>query len=80
MEPHGRGNTQYLGMGDNDVVQSIAEAKRLFNVDEDRIYLTGESMGGWGVWNVAGRHPDIFAAIAPVHGGADYHAQMSRRI
>lgn len=77
MEPHGRGNTQYLGMGDNDILQSIAEAKRLFNVDEDRIYLTGESMGGWGVWNVAGRHPDIFAAIAPVHGGADYHAQMS---
>ena len=77
MEPHGRGNTQYLGMGDNDILHVIADAKRLFNVDEDRIYLTGDSMGGWGTWNVATRHPDLFAAIAPVFGGSDYHAQMS---
>jgi len=76
MEPHGRGNTQYLGMGDKDIQTVIAEAKRLFNVDEDRIYLTGDSMGGWGTWNVATRHPDEFAAIAPVFGGSDYHAQM----
>lgn len=77
MEPHGRGNTTYLGMGDNDIVRVIAEAKRLFNVDEDRVYLTGDSMGGWGTWNVATRHPDLFAAIAPVFGGSDYHSQMS---
>ena len=77
MEPHGRGNTQYLGMGDNDIQRIIAEAKRLFNVDEDRIYLTGDSMGGWGTWNVATSHPDLFAAIAPVFGGTDYHAYMS---
>jgi dienelactone hydrolase len=76
VEPHGRGNTQYLGMGDKDIVTVIAEVKRLFNVDEDRIYLTGDSMGGWGTWNVATRHPDLFAAIAPVFGGSDYHAQM----
>jgi dienelactone hydrolase len=77
VEPHGRGNTQYLGMGDNDIQRIIVEAKRLFNVDEDRIYLTGDSMGGWGTWNVATRHPDLFAAIAPVFGGTDYHAYMS---
>lgn len=77
MEPHGRGNTTYLGMGDSDVLHAIAEAKRLFNVDEDRVYLTGDSMGGWGTWNVSTRHPDLFAAIAPVFGGSDYHSQMS---
>ncbi len=77
IEPHGRGNTQYLGMGDNDIVHIIAEAKKLFNVDEDRIYLTGDSMGGWGTWNVATRHPDLFAAIAPVFGGSDYHSTLS---
>jgi dienelactone hydrolase len=77
MEPHGRGNTSYLGMGDSDVLHAIAEAKRLFNVDEDRVYLTGDSMGGWGTWNVASRHPDLFAAIAPVFGGADYHVDMT---
>ncbi|MGO9864809.1 MAG: prolyl oligopeptidase family serine peptidase [Terriglobales bacterium] len=77
MEPHGRGNVQYLGMGDSDVMHAIAEAKRLFNVDEDRVYLTGDSMGGWGTWNVSSRHPDLFAAIAPVFGGVDYHSTMS---
>lgn len=77
MEPHGRGNTSYRGMGDADIMQVIAEAKRLFNVDENRIYLTGDSMGGWGTWNVATRHPELFAAIAPVFGGSDYHSQMS---
>jgi predicted esterase len=77
IDPHGRGNTQYLGLGDNDIMRVIAESKRLFNVDENRVYLTGESMGGWGTWNVGTRHPDTFAAIAPVFGGADYHAQMT---
>jgi dienelactone hydrolase len=77
VEPHGRGNTQYYGLGDNDVMRVLAESRRLFNVDDDRVYLTGESMGGWGTWNVGTRHPDVFAAIAPVFGGVDYHSQMS---
>lgn len=77
IEPHGRGNTQYVGMGDADVMRVIAEAKKSFHIDADRIYLSGESMGGWGTWNVAMRHPDVFAAIAPIFGGADYHLQMS---
>jgi dienelactone hydrolase len=76
LEPHGRGNTTYLGMGDSDVLRAIGEAKRLFSVDEDRVYLTGDSMGGWGTWNVATRHPDLFAAIAPVFGGSDYHVDL----
>jgi len=77
MEPHGRGNASYLGLGDSDVVHAIAEAKRLFSVDDDRVYLTGDSMGGWGTWEIANRHPDLFAAIAPVFGGSDYHSRMT---
>jgi len=80
IEPHGRGNVQHVGFAVSDILRAIAEAKRLFTVDEDRVYLTGESMGGWGVWNVATRHPELFAAIAPVHGGVDYHSQMWKRI
>ena len=77
IEPHGRGNVQNVNFAVSDVLRGIAEAKRLFSVDDDRVYLTGESMGGWGVWNVATRHPGLFAAIAPVHGGVDYHSLMS---
>lgn len=37
-------------------------------IDTNRIYLTGLSMGGLGVWKFAIAYPDRFAAIAPVCG------------
>ncbi len=37
--------------------------------DASRIYLTGNSMGGFGCWTWGGRSPQHFAAIAPVVGG-----------
>lgn len=40
-------------------------------IDPSRIYLTGLSMGGYGSWDLACRHPDLFAAVAPICGGAD---------
>ena len=40
-----------------------------YAVDEKRIYLTGNSMGGYGTWGMATAHPDLFAAIAPICGG-----------
>lgn len=70
--PHGRGNTWYRGMGDRDVLRCIDLAKQTFSVDEDRVYLTGYSMGGGGVWHVGTRHPDLFAALGPYYGGWDY--------
>jgi predicted peptidase len=39
-----------------------------YDVDPDRVYLTGLSMGGCGVWEWAVRRPERFAAIAPVSG------------
>ncbi|MBM0106588.1 prolyl oligopeptidase family serine peptidase [Steroidobacter sp. S1-65] len=72
IEPHGRGNAQYLGIGDRDVMRCLDEAKRRFTVDADRVYLMGESMGGHGTWAIATRHPDVFAAVAPIFGGWDF--------
>jgi len=76
LEPHGRGNTSYNGIGDADVLRAIGLAKETFRVDEDRVYLTGYSMGGGGTWHVGSRHPELFAAIAPIYGGWDYHQRM----
>jgi predicted peptidase len=39
--------------------------------DPDRVYLTGLSMGGYGSWDLAVRHPDRFAAVLPICGGGD---------
>ncbi len=40
-------------------------------IDPDRIYLTGLSMGGWGAWNLAFAHPEMFAALVPIAGYVD---------
>jgi predicted peptidase len=37
-------------------------------VAEDRVYLTGLSMGGQGAWHLAIRYPERFAALAPICG------------
>ena len=36
--------------------------------DENRIYITGLSMGGGGTWNLLNRNPDRFAAAVPIAG------------
>jgi predicted peptidase len=49
-----------------------------YAVDEDRVYLTGVSMGGAGTWRLASAHPERFAALAPICGWGD--PGMARRI
>lgn len=51
------------------VIKFIEQLKEEYNIDEDRVYLTGLSMGGFGTWFTAMARPDLFAAIAPVCGG-----------
>ncbi len=41
------------------------------NVDIDRIYVLGLSMGGWGTWDIISRRPNFFAAAVPICGGGD---------
>ena len=42
-----------------------------YEIDRDRLYVTGLSMGGFGTWRLATRYPHRFAAIAPICGGGD---------
>ena len=43
-----------------------AELTDKYRIDTNRIYLTGVSMGGGGVFDVAKDHPDKFAALVPL--------------
>ncbi|UZS00101.1 PKD domain-containing protein [Chondrinema litorale] len=52
----------------NFIDKVVEHAKKTYRVDENRIYLTGLSLGGSGVWNYAVTHPDKLAAIAAVCG------------
>ncbi len=49
----------------------LAEVEKSFRTDEDRVYLTGVSMGGFGAWAHAAADPDRWAAVVPICGGAD---------
>jgi len=72
VNPFGRGNTMYQNIGEHDVLTVMGEVQRLYSIDEDRIYLTGGSMGGAGTWHIGLAFPDTFAAIAPIMGPTEY--------
>jgi poly(3-hydroxybutyrate) depolymerase len=42
-----------------------------FSLDSNRLYITGFSMGGFGVWDAVTRYPGKFAAAVPICGGGD---------
>ncbi len=55
----------------NDVLFALLdEIGGKYNVDPDRVYVTGASMGGYGTWSLAAHEPNRFAAIAPICGRA----------
>ncbi|WP_339919947.1 prolyl oligopeptidase family serine peptidase [uncultured Flavobacterium sp.] len=57
---------------DSEVLyQLILKIQKENNIDSNRIYLTGLSMGGWGAWNLAFAHPEMFAALVPIAGFVD---------
>lgn len=49
-----------------DVMDVLRIMRRDFNVDERRIYLIGQSMGGGGTWYIGAKYPQIWAALAPM--------------
>ena len=56
----------------NDVVLALVdEMIATHQVDTNRVYLTGLSMGGFGTWSIALQYPERFAAVAPICGGGN---------
>lgn len=63
--PLARGTAGYQGIPEQDVYDMLNDLKSRFSIDEDRIYLTGLSMGGGGTVWLGLTRPDIWAALAP---------------
>src|SRR5688572_22738766 len=59
--PLARGTMGYQGIAELDVYDVLADVRGRFNIDEDRIYLTGLSMGGGGTLWLGLTRPDIWA-------------------
>ncbi|AEU37416.1 carboxylesterase family protein [Granulicella mallensis] len=51
------------------VLAELDNSVHEFHGDRTRIYLTGISMGGFGVWEMAAQYPGRFAAFVPICGG-----------
>ncbi len=53
------------------VLEMLASVRASHNVDANRIYIMGISMGGFGTWDILVRNPNLFAAAIPICGGGD---------
>jgi len=53
------------------VVELLDYLTETYSINENRQYVTGFSMGGYGTWDIITRYPDRFAAAAPLCGGGD---------
>lgn len=56
-------------------LSAIRWAKLHFDIDDNRVYLTGVSRGGHMTWDLALRFPDVSAAIAPMIGGPRWNPE-----
>jgi len=61
------GSNQYknadVSPTDKRVIDTVKWVTRQYDIDENRVYLCGNSMGGSGTLGIGMRHGDIFAAI-----------------
>ena len=55
-----------------DALEVLALVIERFNIDENRIIMTGHSMGGHGAWHIGTTHADKFAAVCPIAGWASF--------
>lgn len=53
------------------VVELLGQLSREYSIDAGRVYVAGQSMGGFGAWALASEHPEMFAAAVPVCGGGN---------
>ena len=61
----------WKGQPAEDVVALIKNLEDELPIDEARIYLTGSSMGGSGVWYMLAQWPEMFACGIPLCGVGD---------
>ena len=70
LDVNGRGSPFYRLMGEVELFEALDFVNANYPIDQDRVYLYGWSMGGWGCNLMATRHTDRFAGIVSVSGWA----------
>lgn len=57
--------------GEVDTFEALDDVKKVFRVDENRIFDRGFSMGGASAWHIGAHYGTYFAAVAPGAGFAE---------
>lgn len=71
LAPFGRSNTDFVSIGEVDVLKAVDEVCRLYPVDRSRVSLCGYSMGGYGAYAVATHFPDRFSSMVALSGRSE---------
>ncbi len=61
-----------------DALEVLELARKKLSIDENRVYLTGHSMGGHGTYHIGALFPDRFAAIGPSAGWISFWSYRVR--
>jgi len=73
LDVYGRGNNAYRWAGETDVFEAIADVRRRFRIDDNRITLHGFSMGGAGAWHLGLHHPARWSSVGAGAGFVDFY-------
>lgn len=70
--PDGFGHVMWRFMGEQDVLDVMADVQKHYSVDPDRIVLCGLSNGGVGAYNIGMRHASRFSAVLAIAGAPSW--------
>ncbi len=70
--PDGYGQVLWRWMGEQDVLDVIADIERNYKVDADRIVLSGLSNGGVGAYAIGSRHAYRFSVVQAIAGAPSW--------
>jgi predicted esterase len=69
LAPRARGLSDwYQGNSGREVLECIADVRRRYSIDADRVVLYGFSMGGYGAWRLSLQNPGLFAGAVILSG------------
>jgi pimeloyl-ACP methyl ester carboxylesterase len=71
VHPYGRYCNANKFAGEIDTLEILDDLRNRYSIDDDRIVLTGFSMGGASVWHISVHYPDLWCAASPGAGFAE---------
>ncbi len=78
LDVYGRGNNAYRWAGETDVFEALADVRRRFRIDDNRVTLHGFSMGGAGAWHLGLHYPAMWSSVGPGAGFVDFYKYQNQ--